>query len=574
MKKPITDFGEKIGGAKKDLWRYRGLHLDDLTEFNDAERKKYVTKEHIWLKPAYKELLSEGYSKNALFFIKTIRDAVPTKPVLNRTESREELRKKQDIYVQFVGLVRDALMKVKSDEDIDETDLSLFIDNGYVTVSGSSHRISDSGKVGISMKLFMAIQMTAEEANAKCLEEKFLYGEDELFRRSIKVLDVTASSVVIEEDYAGRAMLKDTSSGKPKYYYGATPETKRKETYERMPFVLISNDRIKEAFPTRKAAETAADALISAYVEALKAARANGETKPRKRTLLPKQLEPIVRTGIDQRDGDVTGQDFLDVFKLRGGEFGNYLNNKDRWANMNFAYDSFRDLALALNIKDSDIGLNGKLAIAFGARGTGRALAHYEPMRTVINLTKMKGAGSLAHEFFHALDDIAGKEICERGFITQRPENMPAAAFLLSTMREKIDDSEGVTETDKQSKVSTTFYRHAAMLDGGFSKAGHGYWQSEIEMAARAFACYVQDKLQELDIRNDYLTGHAEQYILASYIDIRLLLKMTKKDELPDMNEEICIHPTGNERIAINAAFDGFFADLKKRGILHDRGAE
>ena len=49
---------------------------------------------------------------------------------------------------------------------------------------------------------------------------------------------------------------------------------------------------------------------------------------------------------------------------------------------------------------------------------------------------------------------------------------------------------------------------------------------------------------------------------------------MTKEDELPDMNEEICIHPTGNERIAINAAFDGFFADLKKRGILHDRGAE
>ena len=112
------------------------------------------------------------------------------------------------------------------------------------------------------------------------------------------------------------------------------------------------------------------------------------------------------------------------------------------------------------------------------------------------------------------------------------------------------------------------------MLDGGFSKAGHGYWQSEIEMAARAFACYVQDKLRELNIRNDYLTGHAEQYILASYIDIRLLLKMTKEDELPDMNEEICIHPTGNERIAINAAFDGFFADLKKRGILHDRDAE
>ena len=26
------DFGEKIGGAKKDLWKDRGLYTDDLTE--------------------------------------------------------------------------------------------------------------------------------------------------------------------------------------------------------------------------------------------------------------------------------------------------------------------------------------------------------------------------------------------------------------------------------------------------------------------------------------------------------------------------------------------------------------
>lgn len=49
-----------------------------------------------------------------------------------------------------------------------------------------------------------------------------------------------------------------------------------------------------------------------------------------------------------------------------------------------------------------------KLAIAFGARGKGKALAHYEPARVVINLTKMKGAGSLAHEWGHAFDDFLG----------------------------------------------------------------------------------------------------------------------------------------------------------------------
>lgn len=53
--------------------------------------------------------------------------------------------------------------------------------------------------------------------------------------------------------------------------------------------------------------------------------------------------------------------------------------------------------------------LNMSLAIAFGARGSGRALAHFEPSRNVINLTKMKGAGSLAHEWGHAFDFNVGQ---------------------------------------------------------------------------------------------------------------------------------------------------------------------
>lgn len=59
-----------------------------------------------------------------------------------------------------------------------------------------------------------------------------------------------------------------------------------------------------------------------------------------------------------------------------------------------------------------------KLAIAFGSRGRGKALAHYEPGRVVINLTKMKGAGSLAHEWGHAFDDYLGMKVGLRGINT------------------------------------------------------------------------------------------------------------------------------------------------------------
>ena len=45
------DFGEKIGGAKKDLWKDRGLYADDLEAMNEREAEKFVKKDNVWKKP-------------------------------------------------------------------------------------------------------------------------------------------------------------------------------------------------------------------------------------------------------------------------------------------------------------------------------------------------------------------------------------------------------------------------------------------------------------------------------------------------------------------------------------------
>ena len=99
----------------------------------------------------------------------------------------------------------------------------------------------------------------------------------------------------------------------------------------------------------------------------------------------------------------------INVLGFRAGELGNWNSNNDRQTNLNMSYDAFKDLAKALNIEDADIALGGNLAIAYGARGRGSALAHFEPSANVINLTKMRGAGSLAHEWGHALDLYVAK---------------------------------------------------------------------------------------------------------------------------------------------------------------------
>jgi len=120
-------------------------------------------------------------------------------------------------------------------------------------------------------------------------------------------------------------------------------------------------------------------------------------------------LEKVERTGKDWRKGkDITPEEFVNTFKFRGVEFGNWVKHEERQALLNIAYDSFMDLSDILNVSPEALSLNGNLAISFGSRGISDALAHYEPLRAVINMTRLNGAGSLAHEWAHALDNYFG----------------------------------------------------------------------------------------------------------------------------------------------------------------------
>ena len=70
------DFGEKIGGAKKDLWKDRGLYADDLEAMNEREAEKFVKKDNVWKKPDYAAMLEEGIPLGVVYFIKKARDGL------------------------------------------------------------------------------------------------------------------------------------------------------------------------------------------------------------------------------------------------------------------------------------------------------------------------------------------------------------------------------------------------------------------------------------------------------------------------------------------------------------------
>ena len=69
----INDFGKKIGGAKKDLWKERNMIIDDLTLMNAAEKINFIKKDNVWKKPDYEALVADGLPIKVTFFIKTVR---------------------------------------------------------------------------------------------------------------------------------------------------------------------------------------------------------------------------------------------------------------------------------------------------------------------------------------------------------------------------------------------------------------------------------------------------------------------------------------------------------------------
>lgn len=209
---------------------------------------------------------------------------------------------------------------------------------------------------------------------------------------------------------------------------------------------------------------------------------------------------------------NVTPEKFSDAFGFRGVQFGNYVEGPRRQSDLNRAYDSLMDMADVLKVPPKALSLNGRLGLAFGARGKGgknAAAAHYEPDQVAINLTKGNGAGSLAHEWFHALDNYFGQHDVARDgdvasgdrFMTARDTRGSLYQPEAYPVREEVYDAfMGVVKAVNNSGMR----RRSLLLDEVRSKP---YWSTDIEMAARAFERYVQDKAKAAGVENDYLVN-------------------------------------------------------------------
>ncbi len=371
----INDFGQKIGGAKKDLWKERGLRIEDLNDIDLREYLTLVTKDNIWPSPNYEQYLKNGMEPVCILFMKNVRDKIQAKMDV-RGDGND--RDRAERYIEFLQEVKESCESVLKSEDIKKM-YGVFIE-----------------KYDYKKSTERGWTWTIKARNTPALDNNFLS-----YLQTVDVKQLLYEAEVQDFPHSFRGDLKGINIRKS-YYDGG--------------YYLVKGDKVICRDKKFKSIEEALSFAKNELKDILDGKKENSKRENRTVKVVRPQLEYIVRTGPDLRKGqNASTEHLLQAFKFRGGEFGNWNTQEDRQAYINYAFDALVDLAYVLKCPLEFIGFDPHgsykgqmLAIAFGARGSGTALAHYECGRIVINLTKMKGAGCLAHEWGHAFDDFLG----------------------------------------------------------------------------------------------------------------------------------------------------------------------
>ena len=473
----IEDFGEKIGGAKKDLFAHY------LSQMKEIRREDIIAQplRKIFPPPNYKALMEEGrLSQDNAILLRYLYDSIPNKP-----RTRYRLSTWVDEVTRIIGLAETVLLSPTSQNRLAEYmqehhSRPLQIFSEVMRAAGFPMQDFNMGSYGVRQNYDYTYYITKSHY---IIRDRLTLAE---------VVEQIREFTAPRQRVAAKTKFNVyRNRGTGNIYI--TPEGK-------------SNIILKENF----ASGTEAWEYIKTHQDVLEQIWASFKETPQERRNINR-----TRIGTDWRHGlDVTPQKFGDTFGFRGVEFGNWVNQDERQHALNEAYDALMDLSVVCGLTPNAISLNGELGLAFGARGSGMANAHYESAKVVINLTKTRGAGSLAHEWFHALDNYFSRHRnLPNQFLTELPRKYVSSQDKVAgetdpTRQELLVAFNGVRRT----MVSLDYQKRCELLD---KTKGRTYWATPIEMSARAFENFVIAKLDQNGDQNDYLANFKtlEEYI-------------------------------------------------------------
>ena len=453
----ITDAGEELTYNRRNRGKSaRGWA--DISHLNDALKVKEAVKSNIWPKPDFQKLIDDGMQPLVAHIFKQVYDSVAVKPMVGRNPLNDESLQR---YISAVNRVEEGLNAWVSDRE--------------ALKQWTASSIRETGAM-----LGQRVSIGDMAAASRSLLDAVCPGGWKLYRNEVVIGGGNKLLGALQPGYEEcKRAFKAIKEGWPKkreawevqgYRVVENPEA----FVEKFPntqcwFLSVDNKYIK-SFDSEVEAEGAKAGVKSfalfgkrgmvgsfeAEEEAVEAAktltrRDKGKVSAEKGIA----VAAVERSGVSRRmEGeDISSEQLMSEFNLKGVNFGNWMKTPSARAeaqlHLNHAFDSLHDLAEIMGVQPKAMSLNGMLGLAIGAQGSGGAhAAHFVPGVNEINLTRTSGAGSLAHEWAHALDHYfatqAGLSTAAEPFLTEH-----ATLQLTKTVGQTIDGKHVTAEVPR-----------------------------------------------------------------------------------------------------------------------------
>lgn len=229
---------------------------------------------------------------------------------------------------------------------------------------------------------------------------------------------------------------------------------------------------------------------------------------------------------------------FVDLrrrFDFRSVRIGRWVTDAERDRASGLFYDALVDLMTILNGPEQLISLRGNLSFQYGIGGQPGVAAHYDASNRCFSLAKNAGPGSIAHEWFHALDHYLG----DKAFSNAGTKMFASSAWLNDAtpvphpLNDYLFRCFKTIMLSKDGSQPSELFQASVRMDKSLKTT---YYSKPEELCARAFEAFVQDA----DISNNFLVSGT---------------KATAEAQQG-------LYPRFEQRQQINAAFSDYFNAL------------
>lgn len=436
------DVGNKIVGARKDtatkkavdnlINRNSGQSLEELEAISPELAQKHCTKKNLLTPVDFKAEHDAGTEVNVAMAKQLIYDRIAPKPRGDTPKDRAE-------YLNAIKSIQRVLEPIKSWDEFKKAVYSL---GDHMKAETPRYLQDQKHYLDYAEKEYNREpnkQFDLRKYNYKTSQYEDLTPEQWKADKLKRVNEIKAA--IANHHELAKAPYSPLGEKLTNFF---TSSESRNRTFDTIASKKLSWDKY---FTAEKAASEAPK-------------EAKGEANKRK-------WEREMPAAIQRKGGRVSKvekpEDMIKDFGFSGVQFGNWVDDTSGNFHMKKCAEAFKDLADIIGVKDKDVSFNGKLSMAFGARGKGGALAHYEPSGKVINITKEGGAGSLAHEWGHAMDNMMYQQSVGRSSLNLAANGMgdegdPAVKAAYKDVMEAMLTGNGKETVENKSKTYYSYH--------------------------------------------------------------------------------------------------------------------